>query len=321
KAMSKSSLKLYWLLLCLFTSQAQAWHDETYADEPAADEEQLLVQFQLGYEQWERQCEPYEKQAEPAVSTRIARGQLAEPGMFPFQAGLLLQLRNGSYRQCGGSLISLSFVLTAAHCLKDVASGVVYLGSNNYAVAATAAERFEVQTQQFIIYPGYLGFGGYNDLALIQLPKQAQRTAKVQPIRLAQRFMRQSYLQGQLVSSAGWGALGDGKAERQSLEPTAEDNLLHYVDVQVMEQQRCICYFLPGLVSAHRHICTDGRGGRGACDGDSGGPLVYQWRNVSYLIGLTTFGTAEGCELNGPTVYTRLTAYLEWISAEMGLHV
>jgi len=128
--------------------------------------------------------------------------------------------------------------------------------------------------------------------------------------------MQQPVLQGQLVSSSGWGATNDELKSQRTIEEVTQ---LQYVNVQVLEQQRCICSFLPGLVSARRHICTDGRQGRGACEGDSGGPLVYQWHNVSYLIGLTSFGSAMGCELGTPTVYTRITSYLEWIMDETGL--
>jgi len=306
------------LLLILLTDKAHAWNTQTETDDDS-EEELMSLRWQVGYEQWQRQCEPYERQVASAtgVSTRIARGDYAEPGMFPYQVALLLQLRQATQRQCGGSLISLQFVLTAAHCLTDAVSGKVFLGATTYADATAAEQSFELQQQDFNIYPGYLGYGGYNDLALIRLPQCATPSAGVQPIALARRFMQQPLLQGQLVSSSGWGAMGD--ALNATTRTVEEVNPLQYVNVQVLEQQHCICRFLPGLVSPSRHICTDGSGGRGACEGDSGGPLVYRWRNVSYLIGLTSFGNAMGCELDAPTVYTRITSYLEWIMDEAGL--
>lgn len=285
-------------------------------------EEQQTLRLQLAYELWQRQCEQLDKEekqtpqaeSDSGITTRIARGELAEPGMFPFMAALLLQLRQDSLRQCGGSLITLLFVLTAAHCLTDATRARVYLGTLRYADAASAAEVFQVPREDFQIYPGYLGFGGYNDLALLRLPRPATPTELVQPIALARPFMQQPLLAGKYVSTAGWGALGDDDVSKS----TMESNLLHFVQLQVQEQNRCICAYLPGLVSARRHICSSGLGGRGACSGDSGGPLVYHWHNVSYLIGLTTFGSAQGCELGVPTVYTRITAYLEWITSETG---
>lgn len=314
---SLSQLVSLVLLLLLSTGKTQAWNTQPETEDNAEDE-LMSLRWQVNYEQWQRQCQPYELQvAATGINTRIARGDFAESGMFPYQVAMLLQLRSGTLRQCGGSLISQRFVLTAAHCLTDAVSGKLYVGATTYANATAAEQRFEVQQQDFNIYPGYLGFGGYNDLALIRLPQSATPSARVQPIALARRFMQQPLLQGQLVSSSGWGATGDEL--NATARPIEEVKPLQYVNVQVLEQQRCICLFLPGLVSASRHICTDGTGGRGACEGDSGGPLVYQWRNVSYLIGLTSFGNAMGCELGSPTVHTRITSYLEWIMEEVGL--
>ncbi|XP_030385831.1 transmembrane protease serine 12 [Scaptodrosophila lebanonensis] len=288
--------------------------DSTHSqDDDEADAD--LRRWQEGYEQWRRRCAKYDNPPteEPPVSTRIAGGSLATPGMLPYQAGLLLRLANGDGIQCGGSLITQRFVLTAAHCVFDAVEGRVFLGATRYADEMDAAEFYNVTKHDFRIYEDYLGYGGYNDLALIRLPRTGRESrGRVQPIALALEFMQQALLEEQPVSTSGWGRLGD---KPRSIE---EGNLLHYVDVRVLEQERCFCYFLPGLVSEQRHICTDGLGNRGGCEGDSGGPLVYNWRNGSYLIGVITFGSAAGCEVGAPTVYTRVTAYLHWIRRETG---
>ncbi|EDV96775.1 brachyurin [Drosophila grimshawi] len=309
------------LCLCFVILFRQTQARNAKPDDPdERDEDQITIGWQVGYEKWQRQCEKYElpaTQQEAAISTRIANGELAQKDMFPYQAGLILQLGQGKYRQCGGSLITLQFVLTAAHCLIDSTRAKIYLGSNQYANATDAQNVFQVERQNFNVYPGYLGFGGYNDLALLRLPRPATPTSSIQTIPLARPFMQQSLLEGQLVTTLGWGALGDNL--NVTKEQELEEDLLHYVTVRVLEQQLCLCYFLPGLVSSKRHICSDGRGGRGGCQGDSGGPLVYRWHNVSYLIGLTTFGSAKGCELGAPTVYTRVTAYLDWIVSKTNM--
>ncbi|XP_016955112.1 brachyurin [Drosophila biarmipes] len=305
------------LLLLILVVSSESWLD-SYKDpaenSPAEDDDETLMErrWQLGYENWRLRCEKFEaeeNQTSP-VNTRIAGGELAARGMFPYQVGLVIQQSNGDLVKCGGSLITPQFVLTAAHCLIDGIGARIYSGATRFADERDSAEEFLVTHRDFITYPGYLGFGGYNDLALIRLPRKVMASDRVQPIELAGEFMHQAYLEGKSVTLSGWGSLGDS--------PGNETRLLQYLDVGVIGQERCLCYFLPGLVTP-RHVCTDGSNGRGGCNGDSGGPLVYHWRNVSYLIGVTSFGSAEGCEVGSPTVYARITAYLPWIRQQTAM--
>ncbi|XP_017122059.1 brachyurin [Drosophila elegans] len=301
------------LLFPLMVVTSKNWKEDT-AEELSADEEAIMERrWQVGYANWRLRCEKFEaeqKQTSP-VNTRIAGGELATRGMFPHQVGLIIQESGGALIKCGGSLITLQFVLTAAHCLTDAIGASIYSGATRFADIQDAAEEFLVTHRDFIVHPGYLGYGGYNDLALIRLPRKVVTSDRVQVIELAGEFMHQKFLEGQVVTLSGWGSLGDSAG--------TETRLLQYLDVEVIEQENCTCYFLPGLVSQRRHLCTDGRNRRGACNGDSGGPLVYHWRNGSYLIGVTSFGSAGGCEVGAPTVYARITAYLPWIRQQTAM--
>ncbi|XP_017101524.2 brachyurin [Drosophila bipectinata] len=295
------------LFLPLLVASGAPWQD--HSDEDSIDDEEAIMEkrWQNGYEQWRIRCEKFEGEINQTtlVSTRIAGGNLAARGMFPHQVGLVIQLSAGVLIKCGGSLITSQFVVTAAHCLIDGIGAKIYLGATRFADPEDAAEELVVTHRDFIIHPEYLGFGGYNDLALIRLPRRVTLSERVKTIEMAGDFMHQSFLEGQLVTLSGWGSLGDsGKNDTRDL---------YYLDVEVIDQERCMCYFLPGLVSQKRHLCTDGSRGRGACNGDSGGPVVVLFQNTSYLVGVTSFGSAGGCELGAPTVYARITAYLPWI--------
>lgn len=48
--------------------------------------------------------------------TRIVSGTEATPGEFPWMAHLTI-VRKSRERECGGSLISQNWILTAAHCV------------------------------------------------------------------------------------------------------------------------------------------------------------------------------------------------------------
>ncbi|MEK9839270.1 MAG: serine protease, partial [Ilumatobacter sp.] len=59
-------------------------------------------------------------------------------------------------------------------------------------------------------------------------------------------------------------------------------------------------------------------GGADTCSGDSGGPLVVGEGSSAVLAGITSWG--DGCGLAGyPGVYTRVTAYVDWVSAQTGI--
>ena len=62
-----------------------------------------------------------------------------------------------------------------------------------------------------------------------------------------------------------------------------------------------------------------GKEGSDACGGDSGGPLVAIGRDDTVIVyGIVSFGNIEGCgHSEFPTVYTRVTVFLDWIQSNM----
>ena len=67
-------------------------------------------------------------------------------------------------------------------------------------------------------------------------------------------------------------------------------------------------------------VCA-GRGTTDTCNGDSGGGLYWRKDGVQYdsessqpwyLIGIVSFGS-QSCGVGRPAVYTRVSAFLDWI--------
>ena len=54
--------------------------------------------------------------------------------------------------------------------------------------------------------------------------------------------------------------------------------------------------------------------------GNDGGPLVYQeYDGVYTQIGIVSFGPTAGCQLGYPVGFTRVAAFLGWISEKTGI--
>lgn len=53
----------------------------------------------------------------PRIESRIVGGSEAAAHQFPYQVGVISHLLSGINGWCGGSLVSVNFVLTAAHCV------------------------------------------------------------------------------------------------------------------------------------------------------------------------------------------------------------
>lgn len=58
---------------------------------------------------------PKDVTAVPTIQGRITNGKNAAENQFPYQVGLSFSSPSGSW-WCGGSIISNTYVLTAAHC-------------------------------------------------------------------------------------------------------------------------------------------------------------------------------------------------------------
>ena len=59
--------------------------------------------------------------------------------------------------------------------------------------------------------------------------------------------------------------------------------------------------------------------GEDSCGGDSGGPLMVYKNDVTYQIGVVSFGTGGKlpCGFGIPGVYTKVTKFLPWIAKNL----
>jgi len=238
----------------------------------------------------------------PNTLERIVDGTDASLGQFPWQAELIACADGCSL--CGATLISNFWLITAAHCTDQPAipsSSSVRLGHvtrGNGGVLHTL--------QQIINHPGWSGsLSDMNDIATLRTVTEIQFTDNIKPICLPTPDTCLQTLSEMWVSGYGKTAQDEGTAAH-----------LQHVSLPLQTVSDCQSRFGSGVVD---HTTTCGKlNGQRVCSGDSGGPFVYRQNNVWYHYGVVSFGGIDCDDVNNYSVYTRVTAFIEWITHNTG---
>ncbi|EGX96203.1 chymotrypsin-like proteinase 5A precursor [Cordyceps militaris CM01] len=226
----------------------------------------------------------------------IIGGQLAGKGAAPY----MISIRKDGAHQCGGSLISKYYVLTAGHCLMNFVprSLTVVAGSNSLKEGGV-----ERNVSKGITNPDFDSIKQINDIALLKLSEPFEFTDAIKPIAL---FRKQDIKAGTNVSAYGWGYT--------SWPGTARPSELSVVNIETTSAAACrdrwFNYNKRNITK--NHVCTKADD-RGTCQGDSGGPLVLiDKNNKTELVGLVSFGVP--CVQGYPDVFTKVSSFLKWIA-------
>ncbi|WP_216213173.1 S1 family peptidase [Amycolatopsis aidingensis] len=218
---------------------------------------------------------------------------------YGFMAGM--QTTDGRHN-CGASLISARWLVTAAHCVTDPSTDrAVDPARWQYRIGSTdRTSGGEVAAvAEFIPHENWSWRGpGQYDIALARLAAPVA----AEPIEIGS-----SPAPGAEVRELGWGLTcptrGCGPA------PVT----LQQLDTTIAADSRCGSGFDPDS-----ELCMDNKGGEGSsCYGDSGGPAVVRSGGRWVLVGATSRGQTASCpEL--PGIYTDVTSYTGWIAERTG---
>ncbi|KAH8365924.1 hypothetical protein KR093_007399, partial [Drosophila rubida] len=234
--------------------------------------------------------------------TGIFRGHDAKSGQFPFQVRLYIFKNNGGTYLCGGTLISNSWVLTAAHCFGNVTTINVGLGS---ILKSKPEIQFNVSHTNVITHPNFRLDSCINDIALIRIPRVNYIDSKIQRVQLPTMQASHKSYTGNSAYAVGWGdTLNNTNPEPEKLQ---------YTELKVISFKDCRRSW-PNITPSQ--ICVSTLYSSTCC-GDSGGPLIDKDSKV--LIGVTSFGHASGLDKGIPAVFTRVTSFLMWINSHINI--
>ncbi|GAB0089783.1 trypsin [Sergentomyia squamirostris] len=218
----------------------------------------------------------------PPFGKFIVGGQDAQLGQFPYIGALSQDGWRGQF--CGGSVISDTWFLTAAHCVEfqDASTLYVRLGSRYRNSGGQTHRMIRYEMHPLFNIATFLDY----DVAVCEMVGpmigpyiRAVPITPVEPSASARAYV------------SGWGHTQHGGEHSE---------ILQFVGVPVVNRDVCNVAYEGRITDSM--ICAGGEAGRDACQADSGGPLTDL---NNYLVGIVSFG--RQCAVEGfPGIYANV---------------
>ncbi|MFI6208426.1 S1 family peptidase [Streptomyces sp. NPDC051041] len=229
-----------------------------------------------------------------AAPQPIVGGTTTTTTAYPF----VMQITDASQNQfCGGTLVSPTKVVTAAHCMVgETTSSVRVVGGRTYLNGTNGTVS---RVSRIWIHPSYTTATRGEDVAVLTL-STAMPYATAKYVSSTDTSV---YAAGATARILGWGTTSSGGSS---------SNQLRTATVPIVSDSSCRTSYGSDFV-ANEMVCAGySSGGVDTCQGDSGGPLLVG----GVLAGITSWG--EGCAQAGyPGVYTRLTTFSSLVTAQV----
>lgn len=239
-----------------------------------------------------------------SISGKIVNGNESVPNSWPWQVNLRKKLKPITEVICGGTLISHSWVVTAAHCTTHP---TLYVFAGDHELLKSDYKMQIAHVRSKITHENFQnGAIWNNDIALLELDRSLRFTEFVRPACIP--TLDVEFDVGTKCYATGWGLTSEGDMHGT---PT-----LHEAPIPLISREKCAEIYVSEFTD--NMVCGGYlEGGIDACQGDSGGPLVcrkpgeYNW----VLFGITSWGWGCG-KPNFPGVYVRVNRYGEWIQTQ-----
>ncbi|CAF1215000.1 unnamed protein product [Rotaria sp. Silwood1] len=240
----------------------------------------------------------------PVSISRIVGGE--DAGISTWSWAVSILISDGPI--CGGSIMSNSWVITAAHCVDNrfASSVIIYAGSNNRLFGTQNRTVSEI-----ILHPHYNSSNYVNDIALLKLTSPLNMSDDhvsriCMPLVSSLTLASDEWpVVNTTVVVVGWGRLSEGGSLSTNLQQVTLQTIAYLAPTcasLIEDKNTQLCAGVPGHT-------------KDACDGDSGGPLMmFASSNQWVLVGLVSNGI--GCARPSYAgLYTRVAIYKDWIKS------
>ncbi|MEV2210060.1 serine protease [Streptomyces sp. NPDC050997] len=229
-----------------------------------------------------------------AAPQPIVGGTTTTTTAYPF----MMQITDASQNQfCGGTLVSPTKVVTAAHCMVgETTSTVRVVGGRTY---LNGTDGTVSRVSKIWVHPSYTDATNGDDVAVLTLSTSMPYTTAS----YVSSSQTSIYAAGTTARVVGWGTTS---------ENGSSSNQLRTATVPTVSDTSCASSYGSDFVASDMVCAGYTSGGVDTCQGDSGGPFLIG----GVLAGITSWG--EGCaEAGYPGVYTRLTTFSSLVTTQV----
>eukprot|EP00112_Aurelia_sp_Birch-Aquarium-sp1_P021898 Seg6.5 transcript_id=Seg6.5/GoldUCD/mRNA.D3Y31 product=Ovochymase-1 protein_id=Seg6.5/GoldUCD/D3Y31 len=256
---------------------------------------------------------PFCGMSRPPPPTYVIGGKDAAKGAWPWQIGIYI---NGTF-MCGGSLIALQWVLTAAHCISFL--GIVEKPNTIKVVVGDLHRELNDSTERthdvqlHLVHPSYNESYANNDIALMRLTKPVILNNYVNTVCMPNKA--EPIKVGSTCFITGWGSF-----QRQRLGDFHV--MLQQVKLPVLDSRICQAKLDKAkakLRITDQMVCAGKEGSiKSGCHGDSGGPFVCPNKDGRFVLhGVVSWGSPRCDTTQAYSVFARTTEFVDWVVASL----
>ncbi|CAG7831878.1 unnamed protein product [Allacma fusca] len=239
---------------------------------------------------------------ESQITPTLIGGFPADPHEFPFHISLQTY-KNGQWsHRCGGSIISVDKVLTAAHCVHASKANDFLVIAGDHNLQKEDKTEQVVTVKSITIHPQFsLQKSMDFDYAILHL---------LSPLSLNENVTAVSLPSSEFEPIGDCVTMGWGMISNDATAPLPD--ALYKVILPIVPRPICKIMFQDYIVQITDQMVCAGDDGRGSCLGDSGGALVCN----EVIAGIVSWSTDPCAQAEYPSVYANVAAVRSWIDEQ-----